>query len=273
MRERWMLKKLFRHLQWFDSISSFGSWIWWVILLLTGLSSATAMGWASAQWHSFWTTVGWFGVGCVFLGTWFVVGLGLNYYKRLAPLGAGRDASVNHPALVSEVAKRAPLSSKYLKSAFIYGGSQNPNVRPWFSATFAKKGTKARIYLDHSHFIGQWNIGWTGRKRIFLTEVIDYVPDQSIRVEIMSEYQTQASKLWRWGNEEKEPPNGDYAFIQQSMHHGRVVVYCDDAPPEYTYFVILQQPDDSSEPYFPRLVGAWLFDFVAEWEAEDEKQT
>ena len=230
--------------------------------------------WASTTWAWYWATFSWAGVAFAFLVALLILSVVFLFFAIAISWlrGRGRIPETKTPNATDDHRTK----DKYLKSAFVYGGSRNPYQRPWFSAKFTRRGKVARIYLDHSHYVGHWGIDWSNRTRIFLREIGNFVPDQGIRIELLSEYKRGANTLWRWGCEETEPPHGDYAFLADSPHRGRVVVICDDAPEEHSYFKVLQPSEDirkalgedAGKVTVPQVVGHWMFNFVEEWEAE-----
>jgi hypothetical protein len=279
-----MWKRAYDRAKGADSAISLAGWAYKGLELLFPVAVATLVTWAASYRDWIWNTYGMLGA----LGAGLLAALAASLAVFLSGLGvrAWRASAADVPGLgmadiTSTRTETASLPqttkdgmhnrSKYLKDRVVYGGSRNPYQRPWFSAKFARRGKVARIYLDHSHHVGNWGVGWSNRTRIFLAEVVNFVPDQGIRIDLLSEYRRGDAKLWRWGCEETEPPNGDYAFIEQSSYRGRVLIICDDAPEERCYFVVIQ-PTHGSNVEVPIVVGHGTFNFIQEWEAEGDRQ-
>jgi hypothetical protein len=109
--------------------------------------------------------------------------------------------------------------------------------------------------------------GWIPRPLIELPKVEEFVPGQTLSVALLTPFEADGRKLWRWGPP-TEQPDPKTTFIASAWHRGRLIVRCDDAPPQNFYFIINPGLDADA----PALIGQEQFDFIQEWEAQDEKQ-
>jgi hypothetical protein len=108
--------------------------------------------------------------------------------------------------------------------------------------------------------------GWVRAPQVRLDEFKDFVAGQQIDVEMLTPFDNNGARLWRWGLP-TQSPDPKTTFQSHAWHRGRLVFLVDDAPPEYFYFII----DLSSPDVPPNIVGQDKFDFVGEWETEDTK--
>lgn len=250
---------LAKHWGRFDSASSFVGWLWWMFLLLSGLSGAAVTGWLASQWAYFWNTIGWFGVWSVALISWFLIAVGLNCYRLLAP----RSQSATKSVALDEVV---------LKEKFVYAGSVVSALPPRFRATSAINARNIRIFVDESHFIPSIGSGgWSPRKRILITELAQLSRDEIVDVALLVPYENNGAKLWRWGCEPETPPSGDYVYWNNGTYRGRVVVTNDNGEEEYCYFFAEGLESDAAragEAALPRLRGSHLYDIASQWESE-----
>ncbi len=163
-----------------------------------------------------------------------------------------------------------PQKSVYLKDAHIYAGSASPPMSPRFEAKFARNGQRGRLFVDERYYVAGLlgASAWVKRPRIFLKEFKDFVAEQGINEAILTPFDNDGRKLWRWG-QPTEQPDVKTTFTSSAWHRGRLMfISDDDAPPEYFYFII----DMASSDVPPPIVGQTSFDFVQEWEKEDEQQ-
>jgi hypothetical protein len=160
-------------------------------------------------------------------------------------------------------------SAYYLKDVHLYTGSVLPPVNPRFEAKFTRSGQRCRLFIDHRHYprgvMGP--AGWIPRPLIELPKVEEFVPGQTLSVALLTPFEADGRKLWRWGPP-TEQPDPKTTFIASAWHRGRLIVRCDDAPPQNFYFIINPGLDADA----PALIGQEQFDFIQEWEAQDEKQ-
>jgi hypothetical protein len=175
-------------------------------------------------------------------------------------------ATLQAPPLAASAAGQA-----YLAEAFVYSGSAEHGTKPWYSAKLTKNANNARFFIDHSHYAGgvMGSGGWTQRTRILIDGPKTLARDEGVRIEILSPFERDGQKFWRWGNVAECPTDNRYLFIERALHRGRVVFMTEDGTEEYAYFIVLQ-PDRSEHPEIPKVVGKWLFTFKQEWEAEDK---
>lgn len=179
----------------------------------------------------------------------------------LAPTVASKPAA-------PEVAQAAqPIT--YLKETNIFAGSASPPQNPRFTGKFTRSGQRARLYVDDRYYPGgiMGPSGWIRTPRVLLGEYRDFVNDMSVDVAILTPFENDGRKLWRWGlpTDNVDPKT---TFQSHAWHRGRVAVLIDDAPPEYFYFII----DISSPNEPPHVIGKERFDFAREWEAEEAQQ-
>jgi hypothetical protein len=206
--------------------------------------------------------------GMVGLDSWYFIAPCL-VVAALAIAGAAYGFGLRSVKPV--IRESASQKSSYLKEAYIYGPS--PSSDPRFSAKFARSGTRGRLFVDDSYYVGNFGSSfWTDRKRIPIAQPItDFVAEQSVNIPILtsvsglSDDGTTAPKMWRWGDGKTDTQT---VYSAHSQHRGRIVFISDDAPPEYFYFIILIAPVQEA----PTVIGHFNFDFIPEWESKDGKQ-
>lgn len=160
-----------------------------------------------------------------------------------------------------------PSKQHYLKDAHFFGGAVSPPMNPRFEAKFIRSGQRCRLFIEHSYFPrAMGRVDWTSLPLIELPKVEEFVPGQTLNVVLLSPFETDGRKLWRWGppTEQADPKN---TFIESAWHRGRLIVRCDDAPPQNFYFIVDPRPDAD----VPALIGQNRFNFAQEWEARDEQ--
>ena len=206
--------------------------------------------------------------------SWWVIGLcaliGVAAIGAMA-FGLGLRAATK-PAHDTQTEQPAKLqSASYLKDVQFFGGSLSPPaLNPRFEARFTRGGKKCRLFIDHRYYprgvMGY--AGWIPRPLIELPRVEEFVQGQSLSVALLTPFQTDGRTLWRWGLA-TEQPDPKTTFIAGAWHRGRIIVRCDDAPPQNYYFIINPAPSDADAPV---LIGQDQFDYIQEWESEDQKQ-
>ena len=77
-----------------------------------------------------------------------------------------------------------------------------------------------------------------------LGEVSDFVAGQSIDIAILTPFEHDGRKMWRWGPP-TEKPDPKTTFDSYASHQGRLVFLVDGrTEPEYFYFIIdIATPD------------------------------
>jgi hypothetical protein len=170
-----------------------------------------------------------------------------------------------------QIAKhREPIPEKvvYLKDAQFRGAFGTPWVNPRFLAKFTRSGQRARLFVEDRFYVAGL-VGassWTHAPQVQLGDFKDFVTGQAIDIEILTPFDNDGAKLWRWGAP-TEKPDPKTTFHSQAWHQGRLVFLVDGAAPEYFYFVI----EISSSDVTPNVIGQERFDFAKKWDAEDAK--
>lgn len=111
------------------------------------------------------------------------------------------------------------------------------------------------------------HMDWIPRPLIELPKVEEFVSGQTLNVAILTPFEADGRKLWRWGPP-TEQPDPKTTFIGSAWYRGRLTVRCDDAPPQHFYFII----DPGMDADLPGLIGRERFDFIEEWESQDAKE-
>lgn len=158
----------------------------------------------------------------------------------------------------------APIKTRYLKEAFVYGGSDDTKSRPRYWARLAKNVKTARLFIDYSYFPGS-GPNWTQRTRIALDEIDDRAREQIIDVNILSTYDQDSKKFWRWGKENSPPTDNKYLFFR-THYRGRIVFMADDGTEERCYFIV--EKSEREGEAVPHVIGEHMFKFTHEWESE-----
>jgi len=193
-------------------------------------------------------------------GAWEAIGLAIFFFTVIAIL-------YRFSSQYSET-KKPPISKArpFLKDVNIFSASISPPLNARFTAKFARNGSRGRFYVDHSHFMGFGSDVWIGPNRIFLAEVKDFVAEQAVDIAILTAYERDGKKHWRWGQGDKDsPPTGHSLFAATTWHHRCRVTFIpngDNAEPEYFYFIVDTQCSDET----PRLIPLYYFHFAEEWE-------
>jgi hypothetical protein len=121
---------------------------------------------------------------------------------------------------------------------YILVGSASPSQNPRFIAKFTRNGSRGRFYIDDSYFVsGLGSVHWTQRNRISLVEIKDFVAEQPIDVSLLTRFERDGQKIWRWGPDSNPSPTTAHGiFASHALHRSRIVFISDDALPEYFYF-------------------------------------
>jgi hypothetical protein len=153
-----------------------------------------------------------------------------------------------------------------LKQKSVYAGSSSHGTLPTFSAKFAASGGPLTIYVDEIHHVpAMASILWTARRRLRLKELLRFSRDEAISVPLVSQFERDNQKWWRWG--QNGMPNGGYLYIPNAHYKARIVVEVNDRE-EHCYFIAHGFEGDVAAP-FPRIIGEHMFNFHTEWEAEN----
>jgi hypothetical protein len=202
----------------------------------------------------------------------------------------GPEPDAHQPAIADELAaapKRlerplatsARQASSYIKEISVHGGSTAQRLFPRYVLRFAKSGKGGQVLVDFSAFVGGVGGGWTKPKTIPLRDVDRFARDAEISGPLISADSVD-SQVWSWGGAWLTPPSHAQAAIVAGEHgnarlmggcfyRGRAVFQDEDGNESRCYFIITQSEITPSRE-MPRVVGSQLFDFVAEWEANDK---
>lgn len=164
-----------------------------------------------------------------------------------------------------------PQEISYLKDPFIYAGSDNPALNPRFVAKFARAGPRARFYVEDRYYPSGVFSGapvLIEGTQLLLREYKDFVANDPIEFPILTPFDFEGRKLWRWGSSATDKPDPKTTFQAGATHQGRIVLVVDNSTPQYFYFII----DPAAMDAPPHLVGQWRFDFIQQWVAEDAQQ-
>jgi hypothetical protein len=113
-------------------------------------------------------------------------------------------------------------SAFYLKDAHLYSGSLSPPVNnPRFEAKFTRSGQKCRLFIDDRYYPGgiMGRADWIPRPLIELPKIEDFVPGQTVNVALLTPFDSDGRKLWRWGPP-TEQPDPKTTFSAQAWHRG-----------------------------------------------------
>jgi hypothetical protein len=177
------------------------------------------------------------------------------------------------------LATSARQASSYIKEISVHGGSTAQRLFPRYVLRFAKSGKGGQVLVDFSAFVGGVGGGWTKPKTIPLRDVDRFARDAEISGPLISADSVD-SQVWSWGGAWLTPPSHAQAAIVAGEHgnarlmggcfyRGRAVFQDEDGNESRCYFIITQSEITPSRE-MPRVVGSQLFDFVAEWEANDK---
>lgn len=161
-----------------------------------------------------------------------------------------------------------PQKVSYLKDVHLYTGSASPPVNPRFAARFARNGQRARLYAEDRYYVAGLGAGaWIHAPQVRLGEIKDFVTGDPVDIAILTPFESDGRKLWRWGPS-TEKPDPKTTFQSSAWHQGRLVLLVDNEPPEYFYFIIdLAAPDVP-----PNVIGQERFDFAQKWESGNGQQ-
>lgn len=103
-----------RVLQPANTLLSLGSWVWWAVSAITGLTAAALIAWASTTWVWYWSTFNIAGAAIAFLAAWVLLSAGFLLLGLAVRVWRAEDASAqvdpqasqrlqqNNPALASD---------------------------------------------------------------------------------------------------------------------------------------------------------------------------
>ena len=196
--------------------------------------------------------------------------IGIIVFAAIALAGVILSNRSTATTIASAAKEQPQQKTVYLREGHVYSGSTSPAVNPRFEATFVRSGKRCRIFVDDRYYprgvMGQ--IPLIKRPRLPLTEINDFVPQQSINMPILTPSEMDGRKLWRWGPPRENQSDQAPIFQSDAWHQSRLVVICDDAPAQYFYFIT----DPTQMDALPDLIGQERFGFAQQWEAEDETQ-
>lgn len=167
------------------------------------------------------------------------------------------------------------------KDISVYAGSIVQRQFPRYVMKFIRNGKSGRVLVEFSAFAGGYGGEWTARKTIVLREVAGFARDEEISGPLVSA-DSMDSKIWRWGGISLRPPTNQATntdtdagkddstpLVSRGFHRGRVVFQDEDGNESQRYFIITQS-DAPSMHEMPNVTGGNQFDFIMEWEAEDD---
>ena len=178
--------------------------------------------------------------------------------------------------------KPAPLTgvqeSNYIrdKDVRVYAGSVTQRQFPRYRMKFIRNGKGGRVLVEFSAFVGNY---WTERRTVILRNLDPFVRDQEVSGPLISADDID-SEIWRWGGASFSPlPGGtvttvasqtdNMQLMRRCFYRGRIVFQDDDDGESQCYFIVTQ-PEMASSREMPTVIGNQLFDFIAEWEAQDD---
>jgi hypothetical protein len=176
--------------------------------------------------------------------------------------GAAPSAAISPSSEDKKFTALRAQSLPYLKNGNIYAAALSANkAQPTFRAAFARQGKRGRLFVDDCVFFAG-TLGptsWSKRPRIFLQEFPDFVTEQGISVPLLTRADKNA--MWQWG------PSAAESYIWNAWHRGRLVFICDDGPPEYFHFFIIDPIISATD--MPVIIGQERFDFAERWDESD----
>jgi len=257
-----MWKKHYQRAKEADAASSLARWSYKAFDYLFPTATVAVVGWVAWFWNSYGA------LGAIFVGLMAALLASLAVF--LAGLGsrAWRSGAAKATAPSSEIA----AGRKILKDKFVYGGTA-PSigrnlVLPSFHATFAANGENVRIFVDEIYFLPLPGspIHWTTKNHLLLREIRRVSRDETISIPLLSQFDRDGQTLWRWG--EDGAAEAQYLFITNATYKGRVRVVSADGQQEYCYFIVIGMESDGGR-LLPQVIGEHMFNFAAQWEAED----
>jgi hypothetical protein len=199
-------------------------------------------------------------------GVWEAIGLG-TFMATVFVVIARALPSAAHS---SKPEPSRPQQKHLVKGAFVYGGSSVSATVPRFEARMIANAKDVRIFVDEIHLIPAMPpIFWTARRRLLLKEVQNVSRDEPISLSLVSRFERDGQSLWRWGDG-GAPTDGHFLFFAHAIYKARVAIVGQDGREDYCYFIAHGTETDGGEP-LPRVTGEHMFNFPAEWEADDAK--
>lgn len=162
----------------------------------------------------------------------------------------------------------------YLENQHVYAGSAKLSMVPEFRAVPVRPITHATIFIEYSFYATESH-RWMPRRRILIAEIHHQDADEwsVINVELMTSYLDESGgRVWRWAREfDSGPPSDEeYRFTVENHYQGRVVFEGPEDSVHHSYFSIMPSNDRPSD--MPNLISQDIFDFVADWEAQDREE-
>jgi hypothetical protein len=190
----------------------------------------------------------------------------------------GQQATATAPASPPQVSSTIEVpESDYIrdKDVRVYGGSVAQRQFPRYALKFLRSGEGGRVLVEFSAFVGS---GWTQRRTVVLRDVDRFARDEEVSGPLISADSID-SEIWRWGGAWLGPPpsgtvttvisQGDNILMQRCLYRGRVVFQDENEGESQCYFIV-KQPEIAPSREMPTVIGNQLFDFIAEWEAQDD---
>lgn len=172
------------------------------------------------------------------------------------------------PASNAGTAERHP---KMIEDAVVYGGSSETHTVPRFQARMIAKANDLRVFIDEEHYTPATGpVLWTRRRRLLLKEIPRISRDETISLPLVSKFDSDGQKLWRWG-EGDAPTDLNFMVFPKATYKARVAVVGQDGHEEYCYF-IAQGTEAERGKCMPHVTGEHMFNFSSKWETEDAKK-
>jgi hypothetical protein len=200
-------------------------------------------------------------------GVWEAVGLGIFMCTMFVVLARALQSIHSSGKSAS-----SQVSPKHLiKEAYVYGGSSVSGTVPSFQAKMTTNAKDVRIFVDEVHFTpAMAPVFWTARRRLLLKEIQKTSRDEPIFVPLVSRFERDGQKLWRWGDG-GPPSDSHFMYFTNATYKARVAVVDQDGNEDHCYFIAHGTETDGGEP-LPRVTGEHMFNFPAQWQAEDSKK-
>src|SRR5580704_18018520 len=169
----------------------------------------------------------WAGAGC-FLAA-LILAIGLVYRAKVIP--AVRDrlsqfilGAVGLAGVILVIAAAVGLfalrggpqasgnpaleKASYLKDVHLYSGSAGPiPLNPRFVAKCARNGPRARLYVEDRYYVGglMGSSAWFRAPQVRLGEIKDFVVGDPVDIAILTPFENDGRKMWRWGPPTENP--------------------------------------------------------------------
>jgi hypothetical protein len=201
---------------------------------------------------------------------WLVRQIRARTYRQDTTARPVPPPQTSPPATVQE--------SEYIrdKDVRVYAGSAVQRLFPRYALKFIRNGKGGQVLVEFSAFVGA---GWTQRRTVVLRNLGPFVRDQEVCGPLISADDID-SGIWRWGGASLSPPpsgtvttvssqSDNMQLMSRCFYRGRVVFQDENDDESLCYFIVTQ-PEMASSREMPTIIGNQLFDFVAEWEVQDD---